>query len=161
MLPWSLCKGCLTVLIHHGNLLWLCSAGFWHQREFCVSLWFLAGASCRLPVLLCTTWLRVLSQPRATHTQIWVPKWGFPIRRLLSGLPSAVNGDKERGFQGVIQRLRKCLAIGSLVSSFFHYYPSPLLLLIPSTFIIMESIGKGKEFLYGFWQLLSYCSVSS
>lgn len=47
---WSLCMGCLTVLTHHGSLFWLCAARFWHRREFSVSLWFLAVASC---------WLRV------------------------------------------------------------------------------------------------------
>lgn len=121
--------------------------------------WLLPCAGC--VCYSCTTWLWVLSQPRATHTQLRVPKGGFSIRRLLSGLPSVVNGDRERGFQGAIQRLRNCLDIGSLMSSFFHYYPSLLQLLIPSIFVIMESIGKGKEFLYGFWQLQSYCSVSS
>lgn len=43
---------CLTVLTCYGNLFWLCSAGFWHQRELSVSLWFLAVALCRLCVLL-------------------------------------------------------------------------------------------------------------
>lgn len=161
MLPGSLCMGCLTVLICHGNLFWLCSAGFWHGRELSVSFgsWLLPRAGC--VCYLCTTWLWVLLQPQATHAQLRVPKGGFSIRRLLSGLPSVVNGDREReAFRGWF-RDSETADIGSLMSSVFHYYPSLLLLLISSIFIIMESIGKGKEFLYGFWQLLSYCSVSS
>lgn len=134
MLPGSLCMGCLTVLICHGNLFWLCSAGFWHGRELSVSFgsWLLPRAGC--VCYLCTTWLWVLSQPRATHTQLRVPKGGFSIRRLLSGLPSVVNGDRERGFQGVIQRIRNCrywephvlrfplLSFSVTVINFFHIH---------------------------------------
>lgn len=41
-------------------------------------------------------------------------------------------------------KLRNYLDVGSLVT------PSSLLLLIPSIFIIMKNIGKGKEFMNTF-----------
>lgn len=51
--------------------------------------------------------------------------------------------EAERCFQS-IPRLRNYLDVRSLVS------PSSLLLLMPSIFIIMKNIGKGKEFMHMF-----------
>lgn len=100
--------------------------------------------------------------PAHTHAQPRVPKLGFSIRRLLSGVPCVVNGDREIHFQGVIQRLGNCLDMGSLES-----LPFPRL----SFFIIVinafhihyngEHWQSGGICTYGFWQLLSFCSVSS
>lgn len=37
-----------------------------------------------------------VATPAHTHAQLQGPKLGFSIRRLLSGVPCAVNADRER-----------------------------------------------------------------
>lgn len=60
-----------------------------------------------------------VATPAHTHAQLWMPKLGFSIRRLLSGVPCVVNGDGELRFQEVIHTLRNCLDMGSLVPLLF------------------------------------------